>query len=266
MTDKKKQGFHEDVDPLLGKARKHSIVALKNKFDREQVSKTSAIVPVPIEENIVTLRYEYSEEFKELAGQFEEDNDVLLEIDKDGDDIVVGRLLQSSSLGIYQLAYKISTLPIIEISQVFNKVTFPVYNKIITDKKKLRETFFKIGAIISFFSIIFGAVLITFTDQIVLVILGSQYLIAVPAIRILALFGIVQAVSYSSIPLFLASKKQEYLTAVTISGLIVMGILIYPLTYRFGLWGASVSALIASITTIPVIIYFTYKILKNESH
>jgi hypothetical protein len=96
-TDKKKQGFHEDVDPLLGKAKKHSIVALRNKFEKEQVSDTSAIVPVPDEENIVTLRYEYSEEFKELAGQFEEDNDVLLEINKDGDDIIVDIPVENSA-------------------------------------------------------------------------------------------------------------------------------------------------------------------------
>jgi hypothetical protein len=96
-TDTKKQGFHEDVDPLLGKAKKHSIVALKNKFEKEQVSDTSAIVPVPDEGDRVSLRYEYSEEFKELAGQFEEDNDVLLEIDKDGDDIVVDIPVENSA-------------------------------------------------------------------------------------------------------------------------------------------------------------------------
>jgi hypothetical protein len=48
MTNKK-QGFHEDDDPLLGKSRKHSIVAQKTKFDKELVSDTSAIVPVPFE-------------------------------------------------------------------------------------------------------------------------------------------------------------------------------------------------------------------------
>jgi hypothetical protein len=98
-TDKKnnKQGFNEDVDPLLGKAKKHRIVALKNKFEKEQVSDTSAIAPVPDDGEIVTLRYEYSEEFKELAGQFEEDNDVLLEINKDGDDIVVGIPVENSA-------------------------------------------------------------------------------------------------------------------------------------------------------------------------
>ena len=55
MTDTKKQGFHEDVDPLLGKAKKHSMVALKNKFEKEQVSDESAIIPIPDEEDKVTL-------------------------------------------------------------------------------------------------------------------------------------------------------------------------------------------------------------------
>jgi hypothetical protein len=98
-TDKKNktQGFHEDVDPLLGKAKKHSVVAQKAKFEKEQVSDESAIIPVPDEGDKVTLRYDYSEEFAELAGEFEENNDVLLEIDKDGDDIVVNIPVENSA-------------------------------------------------------------------------------------------------------------------------------------------------------------------------
>jgi hypothetical protein len=89
MTNIKTQGFKEDVDPLLGKARKHMIMANRAKFDKENVSNISAIVPVIDEKDIVTLRYDNSEEFAELADQFEEDNDVELVIRKDEDEIFV---------------------------------------------------------------------------------------------------------------------------------------------------------------------------------
>lgn len=93
----KGQGFNEDVDPLTNKRPIHCIAAQKTKFKKENVSKISAIVPVTDEKDIVTLRYEYSEEFRELAGQFEEDNDVLLEINKDGEDIIVDIPVENSA-------------------------------------------------------------------------------------------------------------------------------------------------------------------------
>jgi len=92
MTNKKnnKQGFNEDADPLLGKAKKHSIVAQKTKFQKENVSKKSAIAPVPDAEDIITLRFDNSEDqFADLAEKFENDNDIELVIRKEEEDIFV---------------------------------------------------------------------------------------------------------------------------------------------------------------------------------
>jgi len=61
-----------------------------------------------------------------------------------GDDIIVGRLMDAASLGTYQVAYKISTLPVYETGEVFNKVTFPVFSKMTGDKKNLKSAFLKI--------------------------------------------------------------------------------------------------------------------------
>lgn len=85
MTDKLKQGFHEDVDPLLGKAKKHSMVALKNKFEKQQVSDTSAIVP--IEEEYKTLKFDDAD--LEILEQFEDDTGVKLQVETEDDMLIV---------------------------------------------------------------------------------------------------------------------------------------------------------------------------------
>jgi O-antigen/teichoic acid export membrane protein len=51
------------------------------------------------------------------------------------DNIVVGRLLGTAPLGIYRMSYTLSTLPVTEISDVFYKVAFPTFSKMITEKK-----------------------------------------------------------------------------------------------------------------------------------
>ena len=50
-----------------------------------------------------------------------------------GDDIVVGRLLSPTFLGLYQNAFKISSLPLTEVAQVTSQVTLPIYSKISKD-------------------------------------------------------------------------------------------------------------------------------------
>ena len=180
-----------------------------------------------------------------------------------GDDIVVGRLMDSYYLGVYQLAYKITSLPIYEAGEVFGKVTFPVYAKIAGDKKRLKKAFIKITLAISAFVIPFGLILFLFPKQLVLLLLGDKWLDAVPVIRVLSVFGVIRAISGSSSALFLAINKQEYVTALTFVSIIGLALTIVPLVDKYGILGAGYSALIGTFLAIPVIGFCLLRIFKN---
>lgn len=96
-SSKRQGGFKEDIDPLTKKRPIHYNAAQKTKFKKENVSQIGAIVPVPEQEDIITLRYEKSDEFKDLASDFEEDNDVVLVINNEGEDIIVDVPIEQSS-------------------------------------------------------------------------------------------------------------------------------------------------------------------------
>jgi len=180
-----------------------------------------------------------------------------------GDDIVVGRLMDSYYLGVYQLAYKITSLPIYEAGEVFGKVTFPVYAKIAGDKKRLKKAFIKITLAISAFVIPFGLILFLFPKQLVLLLLGDKWLDAVPVIRVLSVFGVIRAIAGSSSALFLAINKQEYVTALTFVSIIGLALTIVPLVNKYGILGAGYSALIGTFLAIPVIGFCLLRIFKN---
>ena len=74
-----------------------------------------------------------------------------------GDNITVGKLLGSGSLGIYQIAYKFSTLPISEITNVVNQVIFPVYTKFHNDRERLIKAFIKVTFASSLVGIVLGS-------------------------------------------------------------------------------------------------------------
>lgn len=180
-----------------------------------------------------------------------------------GDDIVVGRLMDSYYLGVYQLAYKITSLPIYEAGEVFGKVTFPVYAKIAGDKKRLKKAFIKITLAISALVIPFGLILFLFPKQLVLLLLGDKWLDAVPVIRVLSVFGVIRAIAGSSSALFLAINKQEYVTALTFVSIIGLALTIVPLVDKYGILGAGYSALIGTFLAIPVIGFYLLCIFKN---
>ena len=75
------------------------------------------------------------------------------------DNIVVGRLLGTMSLGAYQMAYSLSMLPITEIADVFSRVTFPVYRKIAHDRVRLRRAFLKPQLVITALTLPLGILL-----------------------------------------------------------------------------------------------------------
>ena len=180
-----------------------------------------------------------------------------------GDDIVVGRLMDSYYLGVYQLAYKITSLPIYEAGEVFGKVTFPVYAKIAGDKKRLKKAFIKITLAISALVIPFGLILFLFPKQLVLLLLGDKWLDAVPVIKVLSVFGVIRAIAGSSSALFLAINKQEYVTALTFVSIIGLALTIVPLVDKYGILGAGYSALIGTFLAIPVIGFYLLCIFKN---
>lgn len=180
-----------------------------------------------------------------------------------GDDIVVGRLLDTGSLGLYSVAYKVSTLPVTEMGEVFNKVTFPIYTKILRDKNRLWRAFVKILGTTSLLVIPFGLVLFFFSKQVVLILLGNQWLSAEIVVKILAIFGVSRSLIKTANPLFLASKKQEYITLVNLVSILGMAITIIPFINGYGVVGAAWASLVGVGLSIPPTLYLTAKILRR---
>lgn len=175
------------------------------------------------------------------------------------DDIIVGKLLGIYSLGIYQLAYKLSTVPIYETGEIFGRVTFPIYTKISNDRVRLKRAFKKVTLTISLLVIPAGLILIIFANSIVSIVLGNKWIEAVPVIKLLAVFGILRSISASVTPLLYSIKKQAYAMNIMLLGLCSLILTIIPFIKYYGLNGAALSTIIATIFTLPLIYYYLKK-------
>lgn len=181
-----------------------------------------------------------------------------------GDNITVGKLLSTSSLGYYQMAYNISTLPISEITNVVNSVVFPVYSKFSNDRARLMSAFAKVTISSSFLAFALGLFIFIFPKELITVFLGEKWLPAVPAIRILAFYGVLRTVFGNFSPLVLSIGRQDYLAKTTIIRSVALIVTIVPFTLKFGLVGAAASAFISMFFEIPAILFYLVKIFKRQ--
>lgn len=183
---------------------------------------------------------------------------------REGDDIFVGKFLGQAPLGIYQYAYKIATLPISEVADVFGKVAFPVFVNISEDKKKLQKIYLQSTLAVTLLVLPFALLLFIFSQAVVYLLLGDQWLAAAPVLQTLVIYSIIRASIEPAMRVFLAVKKQEYTSIVTLVSLTVLAVMIYPLSQKYGLVGVGISTIVASLASVPIVIFFISKVFRDE--
>lgn len=180
-----------------------------------------------------------------------------------GDDIFVGRILGTGALGAYDMAYRISLLPITELVDMVTRVVFPVYVRISGDYARLKRAYFRTIGVVAAIVTPFGIGVFIFAEQIVRLLLGNAWEAAIPVLQVLAILSVVRAVSLSVEALLLALKLQKQVTVTTIVAFGVMAALIFPLISMYGLTGAALAALFGYIASVPFIVYYSLNALAS---
>jgi O-antigen/teichoic acid export membrane protein len=180
------------------------------------------------------------------------------------DNVVVGRLLGAASLGSYQMAYKISILPLTEISEVIAPVIFPVYTKISDEKKRLSKAHYKASLITILSAFSLGLVIFLFPNLIIHILLGDKWLSIAPVLQVLAIYGALRTVAGPASALFYSVGKQNYLSMTIFIRFLGLVVTIYPLVHFFGLIGAGYSQVFSVCLEIPVVLYFTNLVFRDK--
>jgi O-antigen/teichoic acid export membrane protein len=179
-----------------------------------------------------------------------------------GDDAVVGKLLGVTTLGYYQNAYKIASLPATQITGMMTQVTYPAFASIQDDKVRLARAYKKSFLAALGTTVFFSAIIILFAREITLITLGDQWLPVVPALKVLTIFGVVRSLAATVGPVFQAVGKPNILVWIGLYRLVVLAAIIFPLTTGYGMVGTSWAIVISSLLTIPAVWWQLNKILS----
>jgi O-antigen/teichoic acid export membrane protein len=182
-----------------------------------------------------------------------------------GDDFLLGKLLGVATLGLYQMAFRFANLATTDITRVISQVTLPAYAKLQSDTTKLRLAFLKtLEAVISITVPIFAIIFFLGFDF-TRIFLGEEWMPMVTGMQILSVSGVIRAIIATGGPLFNAVSQPKLNFQMNFIRMSVMVIMVFPLTKRWGLLGASTAVLIGTVSGIPVWWYNSLQVIEGKT-
>jgi O-antigen/teichoic acid export membrane protein len=187
---------------------------------------------------------------------------ILVFLINQGDDIFVGKILGVATLGIYQMAFYISNMPTTEITNVIALVTYPAYSKMQEDFKRIRSSYRKVLQVTMALSMpLAGGVLILAGDFTKL-FLGDKWLPILPAVQILIFAGLIRSIAGTTGPIFRSLGYPQIDTMWQFTRLVLLAVLIYPFSQRWGIQGVSLAVFISIFISTVGFFLSALKIMK----
>ena len=165
---------------------------------------------------------------------------IVIFILSNGDNAVIGKILGFTALGYYSMAYSIGNLPATSITHILGKILFPTYSKIQDDADKLKAMFLRIFRYVSVVTVPMSLAIFMLSPDFIEFILGSKWTPAIPALRILCLYGLIRSLNATTGGLFIATGEAKFQRDVSILQLVLFMLFVIPVTREYGLIGISV--------------------------
>jgi PST family polysaccharide transporter len=111
------------------------------------------------------------------------------------DNLLVGKFISSTGLGIYSKAYGLMLMPLSQISSTLGRVMFPSLSKSQDDKALTKRIYLKTIGAIALLTLPMMTGLVVVADSFVLALLGPKWKDVIPVLRVLCTVGIMQSIT-----------------------------------------------------------------------
>jgi O-antigen/teichoic acid export membrane protein len=174
-------------------------------------------------------------------------------------DLVIGRTLGSAALGTYSLAAEVASLPTTELVAPINRAAYPAFAKIADDRPQFKREYLAMIGVIALIVIPVAVCSAAISAELVVLLLGGNWLPAVPLVKALALLGAVQFPYTNAYAVFLAVGRPDYQVRVHCLHVPVLVALLIFLTARYGIEGAAWAIVSTGVVVVPVSLYFVFR-------
>lgn len=162
------------------------------------------------------------------------------------DYVIIGKLLNSSALGLYTRAFNIMTLPLSKISMTLFEVIFSVFSEIQNDIEQIKNIYLKTVKVIALLTFPILASMILGSELIINGIYGQKWSGAIKVLQILCIAGFFRVITNSAGAVTKATGKvyaevwRQMIYALLLIVGAVMGV-------KFGIEGVGFAVVVSSI-------------------
>jgi len=118
---------------------------------------------------------------------------ILFYFNRNLDNLLVGRVLGASALGLYSLGYNVMLSPLSRIAWPVQTVFFPAFAQMQDDRERMGDAWLRVNRLIGAITVPAMLGLIAVAPEFVQVVLGGKWADAVPVIQVLAIVGLLQS-------------------------------------------------------------------------
>lgn len=182
------------------------------------------------------------------------------------DDFLIGAITNTHSLGLYHNAYSLTHKGSYDISKSVHYGTIPVYSKLVTEKSRLKNAFRKTLLSTTIITLLIALPIYFFNSEIVLFLMGQNWVESIPLIRPLIAAGVIQGFFMVCYTMMLAQQKYKLMNYHLLGTLILMTSSIIIGGRQTGLVGTVNGILYSRIVLLIPMIWYIYNFFyKNSS-
>jgi len=181
---------------------------------------------------------------------------------RNADNLLVGKFLGETALGIYNRAYSLMLLPLTNISRVIINVMLPSFSMIKHNKAEVKRIYLRITEMVAAitFPLMFG--LSAVSGIFVLALFGNKWAGMIPILSILAIIGAIQSILTFNGSVYISQGKANIAFRVTLIFNIVFLIGIVIGLHYGGLMGIAYSYFITTIMGAVPNFYFAARLIN----
>lgn len=183
---------------------------------------------------------------------------ILFYLNRNVDNILVGRYLGSAALGFYTLAYNVMLLPFNQIASPIQDVLYPAFARMQDDPERIGRGWLRVNRVVAAISMPALVGLVIVAPDFVPVALGARWRPAVPVVQILCWVGLLQSLQRMNSSILAARDRTHALLRYSVVVLAV-SVAAFVGGLHWGVVGVAAAYAISSTLVEP---YYTFLTLE----
>jgi len=175
--------------------------------------------------------------------------------------VLIGKFFTTQALGQYDRAKKFNDYPVLILTSMISKVTYPLLSEIQEDTARLKKAYREIIQVVFFISAPLMLILSVIAEPLIIWVLGEKWEQASRFFSILCFAGILYPVHAFNLNLLKVYGRSDWFLKLEIIkkiNILIVVILMFP----FGIYGLVWSSVISSVMALFINTYYTNKLIK----